>query len=291
MYLSSPLRSIFDDLGITSASLATWGYRVIGLVIIWSIVWILVRYLSRWLELLARESEHLDVSSRDLKTVDRLLDYITVLVGVIVSLAVLGWTSLLYSALTAAGVFSIMIGFAVKDVAANFVSGIFILMDRPFAPGDYIAVGNYSGTVQNISLRSTTLITADGPMVHIPNSMLTAEPTINYSLAEHRRINFAVSIANETDVGLALKVIQQVLMSEERLLTDRAQSVLVNQVREYAVDLGVTCYAPSDTWLQLMSDLQQEVISTLQENHIELAVPMRKHVNLDPLTTQAINER
>jgi len=292
MLLPLPLFSIFDELGISSATLTTWGYRIIGLVIVWSIVWLLVRYLSRWIERLDQESEQLDIHPRDLRTVDRLLDYLTVLVGIIVSLAILGWTSLLYSALTAAGVFSVMIGFAVKDVAANFVSGIFILLDRPFAPGDYIEVGNYSGTVKSVSLRSTTLITLDGPVVHIPNNILTTEPTTNYSLAEDRRINFTVSIANEADLGQALQVIQQVLTSEEGLLADRPQSALVDQVREYAVDIRVSCYAPSDTWLELSSDLQQQVINALQESRIELAVPMRKHVNLDLSTgrTQTASE-
>jgi len=282
MRLSLPLFSLVDDLGINNAALATWATRIVGLIIVWSIVWILVRYLSRWLAQMDTHVDTFHVSARDLKTLDRLLDYITILVGLIISLAILGWTSLLYSALTAAGLFSVMIGFAVRDVAANFISGIFILIDQPFAPGDYIEVGKYAGTVKDISLRSTTLTTIDGPVIFIPNSVLSVEATINYSIAENRRINFIISVANDANISQALKIIEQVLADEEGLLADQAQSVLVNQVREYAVDIVVMCYAPRSTWLKLSSELKQRVMTTLQGSGVELAVPTRKNINVAP---------
>lgn len=287
MFQSSLLFDLFDRLGVDSATFTTWAYRMIGFVIVWAIVYVLVRYLSRWITHLDQHSAHLEVDPRDLKTIDRLLDYVIILIGLIVSLAILGWTSLLYSALTAAGFFSVIIGFAVKDVASNFISGIVILIDQPFAPGDYIEVGDYSGTVKGISLRATTLTTPDGPVVYIPNSILAVEPTINYSIAEDRRISFLISIANEADIGRAIEIIRQVLKDEGGLLAERPQSVRVDEVREYAVDIGVTCYAPNDTWLDLSSELKQQVVNALQENGIELAVPARKYVNPDRSATQA----
>jgi small conductance mechanosensitive channel len=286
MHLAPPLLSILDKVGIDS-NLADWIARCLGLVLVWGIVWILVRYLSRWIERLDEQSEHFDVSTRDLKTVDRVLDYITVLAGIIVSLAILGWTSLLYSALTAAGVFSIIMGLAVKDVAANLVSGIIILIDHPFAPGDYVEVGGQSGTVQSVNLRATTLVTIDGPVVHIPNSVLAVQPTINYSVAEARAIKFTISIANDADVELALKTIKQIIRDEKGVLADRTQLVLIDDVREYAVDIRVFCYAAADTFVALGSDLQQRAMTALQDNGIEMAVPTRKHINLDPLSREA----
>lgn len=282
MRLSSPLFSIFDQLGMTGSNVATWISRLIGLAIVWIIVYMLVRHLSRWIKGASEHIAYLDVDTRDIRTIDRLLDYITILIGIIISLAILGWTSLLYSALTAAGVFTVILGFAIKDVAANFVSGVFILIDRPFAPGDFIEVGDHAGTVKSIALRVTTLVTIDGPEVHIPNSVLAVKPTINYSLARDRRINFTISISNDADISQSLEIIKQVLMGEEGLLAERTQLVLVSGLREYAVDIGVTCYAPNDTWLELASDLKQQVVNTLQQNGIELAVPVQKSVHLNP---------
>jgi small conductance mechanosensitive channel len=193
----------------------------------------------------------------------------------------MGWTNLLISALTAAGVFTIIIGFAVKDVAANFISGIFILIDQPFAPGDFIQVSDFSGTVKNVSLRTTILVTLDGPLVYIPNSVVAVEPMTNYSLAQDRRVNFIVSIANDAEVGQALKIINRVLEEEPRLLPERPQVVLVSDVREYAIDISVTAYTSSDALLAVTSELQQQVLAALHANQIELAVPVRKNVYPD----------
>lgn len=282
MHLSLPPFDLFDALGISSATAATWISRILGLIVVWIIVWVLVRYLSRWLERLDEGIKHFDVSSRDMRTLDRLLDYSIILIGATASLAILGWTSLLYSALTAAGVFSVIIGFAIKDVAANFVSGVFILIDQPFAPGDSIEVGSYSGTVKSISLRATTLVSVDGPLVYIPNSVLAAQPTTNYSVARVRRINFTVSIASDADIQQALESVKGVLASAEGLLAEQPQSVLVDNVRDHAVDIGVICYAPNDTWLALASAMKQQVVNALQQSEIELAVPIHKTVTLTP---------
>jgi small conductance mechanosensitive channel len=280
MKLSTSLANIFEELGI-NPTLVTWTARIIGLVVIWTAVWILVRYLSQWIMTLDQRVDGIHIKTRDLNTLDRLLDYVVILVGLLISLAVLGWTSLLYSALTAAGIFSVMIGFAVKDVAANFISGIFILIDQPFAPGDFIKVGDYSGTVKDVSLRTTALTSLDGPVVFIPNSVVAVQPTTNYSIAKARRIGFTVSIANDTDVDKALVVINAVLEEEGRLLRDRSRSVLVNEVREYAVDIGVYCYSPADLFIELASELKHHVMTALQAADVELAIPTRKNVNVE----------
>ena len=87
MYPTSKLFDIYDDLGI-SAGVATWISRIIALIILWLAVYVLVRYLSRWIKRVADQTEHLHISNRDLKTIDRLFDYVVVLVAIIVSLAI-----------------------------------------------------------------------------------------------------------------------------------------------------------------------------------------------------------
>jgi small conductance mechanosensitive channel len=277
MYATSPLLSFIEE-HIDTALLITWALRMAGVIIVWIAVWILVRHLSRWIVRFDEKNDHIAISRRDLKTIDRLLDYGIIIIGIIITLAIMGWTNLLVSALTAAGVFSIIVGFAVKDVAANFISGVFILIDQPFAPGDFIGLADLTGTVQDVSLRTTTLLTLDGPVVFIPNSKVAMEPTINYSMAKDRRINFTVSIAQENDIGQAIHVINGVLQSEAGVLSDRTQLALVSDLREYAVDISVTCYANTDDFLTLASQVRQQVMAALKDNGVELAVPVRKNL-------------
>jgi small conductance mechanosensitive channel len=272
MHLSRPLFNLLDELGISSAVATTWVSRLVGLIIVWTTVWMLVRYLSRWIARMDDHVKTLKISARDMKTLDRVLDYITILIGLIVSLAILDWTSLLYSALTAAGLFSVVIGLAVRDVAANFVAGVFIIIDRPFVIGDFIKAGGHSGTVQQITLRSTAIVTPQGPVVHIPNSVLSGGATVNYTVPRVRPISFTLSVAGDADVNQALKSIKKTLAGVEGLLAERTQLVLVDDARASALNVSVSCYASADVWPALSSHLQQQVRAALQQAGIELVV-------------------
>jgi len=158
--------------------------RILAVVATWLAVYILVRYLSRWLGRLAKAATVFGIDRREFKVLDTILDYAIIAAGVLVTLSILDLTSLLYSVLTAAGVATVMIGFAVKDVAANFVSGLFILLDQPFVVGDFIKVKEHAGRVEKISLRSTRIITSEGEVVTIPNSLLATTPIVNYSIGQ-----------------------------------------------------------------------------------------------------------
>ena len=158
--------------------------RILAVAATWLAVYILVRYLTRWLERLSKAATGFGIDSRELRVLDTILDYAIIAAGVLVTLSILNLTSILYSLLTAAGVATVMIGFAVKDVAANLVSGLFILLDQPFVVGDSIKVKEHVGRVEKISLRSTRIVTPEGEVVTIPNSILATTPIVNYSVGQ-----------------------------------------------------------------------------------------------------------
>jgi len=260
-------------------------YRAVAVVGVWVLVYILVRYLDHWIVALDKQTEEIDIDPRELKTLDRLLDYALIAVGVIATLSILNLTSLLYSMMTAAGVIGIVIGFAVKDVAANLISGIFILLDRPFVTGDSIRVGEYSGRVQRVRLRSTEIATFEGPVVTMPNQILATTPVINYTVNAVRRANVTVSVLSNTDLGQALAVLRAVGEAEERRVKDRDVQVFVSDVREYVIDLTLQCYFPNDVWFAARNDLRRAVVEEFKRRGLELAVPVRKNLYPPPTST------
>ena len=255
--------------------IGTIGSRLIALIIVWLLVWLLVRYLNIWIQALDRRLLGFELDPRELVTLDRLLDIGLILVGLIISLAILGLTPLLYSALTAAGVFGIIVGFAVKDIAANFISGLFILIDRPFVIGDTIKVKEITGTVIKISLRSTQLVTLDGPAVTIPNSMVAVEPTTNFTVSQYRRILFVISVLSSVDLDRTIQIISQTLDAEHRLLADHPPSIYVDRIRDYIVDLQITAYTSAGDLFDTQSDLKKAVTAALAAHGIELALPVQ----------------
>jgi small conductance mechanosensitive channel len=254
----------------------SYATHALGIALVWVIVWILVRYLGRWIANLDQHLEGFALDPREMKVLDRVLDYTIIVIGVVITLSILGVSEFLYSALTAAGVISIIIGFAVKDVAANVISGVFILLDQPFMPGDFVKIGDHSGTVDKISLRSTQLVTPDGPVITIPNNKMATEPTINYSMAATRRMEITVSVPKDSDMGQALQILHDVAQSESRLLEEKDFTLLVNDIGDYAVDLLLRCYAPKGIWEQVRSDLRRCIVEEFQRRGLELAVPVSK---------------
>lgn len=123
------------------------------------------------------------------------------LVGVIVSLGIMG---LQVSALvTSLGLAGVTIGFALKDVLANSMAGILLLLQRPFTIGDSISVAGCEGVVRDIRVRDTLVEQADGCMVFVPNATVFNAPITNNSAATRRRVEVRVMVANAADLTTA----------------------------------------------------------------------------------------
>ncbi|MCR4408545.1 MAG: mechanosensitive ion channel family protein [Anaerolineae bacterium] len=253
-------------------------YRLLAVTAVWVLVYILVRCGDRRLVVLEKKADEIKIDPRELRTLGRLANYTLITLGAIATIAILQLTSLLYSVMTAAGVIGIAVGFAVKDVAANFVSGILILLDRPFVPGDAIKVGEYSGTVRRISLRSTEIATFEGPVVIMPNQIVATTPVINYTVNAIRRADITVSLTSDADLKQAVDAMRTVAEAEEQRVQDEDIQVFVSGVREYVIDLTLQCYFPNDVWFAAQNDLRRAVIEEFKRRGLELAVPMRKNL-------------
>jgi small conductance mechanosensitive channel len=257
-----------------------YGWRILGLIITWVIVWLLVRYLSRVVARLDERVKGVDIDTREMETLDKLLDYLVITIGILVTIAILGLTSVLYSMLTAAGVITIVIGFAVRDVAANFISGIFILLDQPFVRGDVVKIGDFTGTVQHISLRTTEIATFDGPVVSMPNSTVATTSIVNYSINEERRVNLTVPISQETDLPAAIETLRELAEGEERRVPEKDITLYVSDLSDGIITLIVMFYTPTDLWFATTNDFRRSIIEEFERRGLGLAMPVYKSYNI-----------
>ncbi|MBC7240931.1 MAG: mechanosensitive ion channel family protein [Anaerolineae bacterium] len=254
------------------------GLRGAGILLTWLAVWLVNR--SVWPRLRRRLSERRGIAEREIQPLSTLLTYALITAGILITLALANLTPLLYSALTAAGVAGIIIGFAVKDLASNFISGLFILLDRPFVVGDVIKVGEFAGTVTDIALRTTTIQTFDGPAVFIPNSMVATSPVTNFSTAELRRVGLTVSVFQDCDIQRAMSLVAELAEHEERVAKEPAPSVYVEGVRDGMVTLQWYGYVRPADVLTVPSDLRRRIVEEFRRQGIRLGMPVQ--LNLTP---------
>jgi len=144
------------------------------------------------------------------------------------------------------GVAGITIGFALQDVAKNFIAGLLLLIQQPFEIGDNIEVVSYGGTVLEISLRSTTLRTWDGRHVIIPNAEVYLNPIINFSAAPRRRIEFTVGVAPDSDLSKVTRVALKTLTENVAgILQEPAPQIVFSNFGDFTIDF--TAYYWIDT--------------------------------------------
>lgn len=177
------------------------------------------------------------------------------------------------------GAMSLAVGMALQGSLGNFAGGALILLFRPFKVGDLIEAQGNTGTVKEIQLFTTHLVTGTNRLVIIPNGPLSNGNIINHSAIGNVRVDFDVTVANSIDVEDARTVIMNVLNNHPLVLKNPAPSVNVKQLGDSGYVLLVLPYAkPEDYWGTFFG-VQEEVRSALNKSNITAPTPTRIILN------------
>lgn len=191
-------------------------------------------------------------------------------VGSVVALGVLGIS---FGALLGAlGLTSVAIGFSLKDVLSNYISGVILLAARPFRLGDQVVIEEYEGTITQIQLRATTLRTYDGRMVYIPNQEVFQASITNNTASTTRRSSVIIGVDYDADLTHTITVIQQAVHQIELIEKHPPSEVLVRELAASTVNLEVRFWVDSRRaeFLELTSKATQRIKEALQQENIEM---------------------
>lgn len=169
----------------------------------------------------------------------------TLILGLVVILAI--WGTGLVLPVTLLGALTVALSLALQDILRNVVSGIYLLLEHPFAIGDHISAVSFGGEVEDIQLRVTVLRTADNQKVLIPNALLFTSPVLNHSGYERRRAALTVALpdAASTSVADAEHTIIAALADVPSILADPAPQVTVSKAAAGKVELRVEFWLPT----------------------------------------------
>jgi small conductance mechanosensitive channel len=142
--------------------------------------------------------------------------------------------------LTGLGIIGFTIGFALQDIAKNFVAGVLLLVQQPFDIGHAIDVNGHAGTVIEILIRSTTIKTWDGRIVIIPNAEVYTGVITNFSKSTQRRVELDVGVAYDSDLERVTEVLQETIGAMEGIIRDDpAPSVYFQTFGDSAINLSI----------------------------------------------------
>ena len=255
---------------------------VIGIVVIVLLMTILGILRRRIVKLLkAKANDGLLVNF-----IDGIFGMVNVIAAILLFLYVIGQAGLATSLLGAATLSSVVIGFAFKDIAENFLAGVIMAFNRPFRIGDTVMTGSVEGSIMEMSLRDTHIKTFDGKDVFVPNGQIIKNPLYNYTIDGYLRGSFTVGVDYSTDIEEIRSIILNIVKDVPGILTeDKAPRTHVKNLNTNTVDLEVHYWI--DTFnkqysgLELKSVAQTKVLQALTEANVGMPANIVELKNYD----------
>lgn len=195
-----------------------------------------------------------------------------------VALSVLQLDKAVTSILAGAGILGLALAFAFQDIAANFISGIFISFRRPLQVGDLVEVNNYFGKVDIINLRDTTITTLQGQKVIIPNKDIFQNPIKNFSSSFKRRLDLTVGVSYGDD----LEKVRDITIDAVKTLSHRDENkdieLFYNEFGDSSINFAIRIWLESTdqpTYLNAQSEAIIRIKKAYDQNDITIPFPIR----------------
>ncbi len=170
------------------------------------------------------------------------------------------------------GALSVGIGFGLQNIVNNLVSGIIIAFEQPIKVGDQIEVGDNSGTVKEIGVRSSTIRSGDGANIVVPNGNLLSQNLINWTMQNrNKRVEFIIGISYLAKISKAKEIIQETLDKSENILHVPGPVIMVQTFAEKSIEIRIIFWVNDLTTAGTMrSSAMIEIFEALQQGGIEL---------------------
>ena len=203
-------------------------------------------------------------------------NYIIVISGILIALSSLGVTTEQFALVF--GALGVGIGFGLRNIIANFVSGVIMVFERPIQIGDTIEVDNTMGKVMKIGTRASAIQTFDGSEVIMPNEQFISSKIINWTLSdERRRKTLNIKVAFNSDIETVLKIMLDVALAHESVLKDPAPLPTFQGFGDYYLEFKLY-YWLADNLIVAQSDIAIGVYKRLKEENIATPMPIQELV-------------
>ena len=163
------------------------------------------------------------------------------------------------SVIAVLGAAGLAVGLALQGSLSNLAAGVLLVMFRPFRAGEYVDLGGVAGTVLSVQIFSTTMRTADGKIIVIPNGKIIAGNIINFSREPARRNEFIIGVAYDSDIDQVKQILTDIIQSEDRILKDREMTVRLNELGASSINFVVRVWSNSGDLQNVYWDVLERI--------------------------------
>ena len=228
---------------LITEKLTVWSEALIKLlpnIVVAAIVMVLGLYLAKFIRKIASKLIHKISNNLTLNNLFSSIIYF-IFLGIVIFtvLSILQLDKAVTSILAGAGILGLALAFAFQDIAANFMSGIFISFRKPLKVGDIVQIRDYMGKVKEVNLRDTIVETFQGKTVIIPNKEVFQNPIENYTFLQKRRFDLSVGVSYGDDLEKVRQITLEAVSDIEELSKEDAVNVYFVEFGDSSVNLSV----------------------------------------------------
>ncbi len=251
--------------------ITTYGLDVVGGIVILIIGWMFAGWASRTVDRLLGKSPRMDETLR--KFFASIVRYAVIIFTVVAVLSQFGVETTSFIAVL--GAMGLAIGLALQGTLGHVASGVMLLMFRPFKIGDFIDGGGVTGTVEAISLFTTTMNTPDNVHIIVPNGQLWDTAIKNFSHNANRRVDMVMGIGYGDSIDDAMKAILEIAEADSRVHKDPAPMVAVGELADSSVNIIVRVWCSAGDYWGVKFDMTKAMKQRFDADGISIPFPQR----------------
>ena len=267
---TTPPSELLKDL-IDSA--VAFGLKVIAAFVIYFIGAWLIKKIKK---ILTRIFEKRQTDEAIASFIQSIVSIAMTIMLIIITIGALGIDTTSIAALLAGG--GMAIGMALNGTVQNFAGGIMIILFKPFKADDFVEVGGYSGTVEEVSITSTKLRTTDNRIIIIPNGVISNGTINNYSQMPLRRLDLTVDVEYGTSAEKTCEAVSELIKADTRILTSSVEGaadpfVALSALKDSSIQFVIRVWVKSEDYWNVNFDLRAKIYEELPKKGINFPYP------------------
>ena len=247
----------------------TFGKNLIAAILIFFVGRYVIKLITNLVKKLLDKRETLDPSVKTF--VESLVNVTLTVMLLIAAISALGVETTSFAALIASA--GVAIGMALSGNLQNFAGGLMILLFKPYKVGDYIEIGGYQGTVKELQMFHTIILTVDNKTIFLPNSSVSSSSLTNYSRQETRMVKLTFGVEYGADFDKVKEVIERVYNADARVLKEPNMSIYLSELAASSVNIEVRAWVKSSDYWGVYFDMQKEIYRTFNAEGINFPFP------------------
>ncbi len=265
---------------------ATWGLKVVGVLLALFAGWIVAGALRRNL---VRQLEAREFDATLTKFFGNMVRWLVLIATALGCLGAFGIQTASFAAVLASA--GLAIGLAFQGTLSNFAAGVMLLVFRPFKVGDFVEAGGTSGTVVEIELFTTELKGADARKIVVPNTKIFGDTITNYNASPVRRTSMPIGVAYDADLDKTREVMMKAIRSVDLVVDDPAPVVYLTELGDNAVVWNVRAWSNTADYWAMHEAVMRAVKIELDKAEIGIPFPqMDLHVVEAKAPLTVVNE-